>query len=448
MAAVITKNRAISRRLFLKGATALSQAPVWVGIPPLAAMFNSVGTAYAAPAGKTTAAAAIPTRFVLWFNGNGIVEKYWIPRETGANYTMTPCLSPLAPFRNDIHIITGLDNPAARLPGPGNDHHRSMSALVSGTQFTGRGAGGPSIDQAIAARVGGDSRFRSLQVGVSQESFGESIQRNMSWAGFDRALPPEMLPDRLFDRLFGARDAGWISRKKSVLDAVQDDAAALRKALGREDQTRLDEHLASIRDVERAIASLPPEYRRVDPPESDGDMKDWPRIARLQSDLLVHALASGQTRVASYMLTKCQGLARFPWLGYTAARHHDYPHRDGKAPGADAPDGQRIMRDVCRWHVEEFAYLLGKMKATREGDGNVLNHTSIVFIHEHAEANDHKNNGLSVIVAGHAGKLQTGLHTRTTGTIGDLYLAVADEAMGADLKSFPSASREISGIFA
>jgi hypothetical protein len=257
-----------------------------------------------------------------------------------------------------------------------------------------------------------------------------------------------MLPDRLFDRLFGARDAGWISRKKSVLDAVQDDAAALRKALGREDQTRLDEHLASIRDVERAIASLPPEYRRVDPPESDGDMKDWPRIARLQSDLLVHALASGQTRVASYMLTKCQGLARFPWLGYTAARHHDYTHRDGKAPGADAPDGQRIMRDVCRWHVEEFAYLLGKMKATREGDGNVLNHTSIVFIHEHAEANDHKNNGLSVIVAGHAGKLQTGLHTRTTGTIGDLYLAGADEAMGADLKSFPSASREISGIFA
>jgi len=447
MAAVITKNRAISRRFFLKGATAFSQAPVWIGIPPLAAMFNSIGTAYAAPAGKTAAAAGIPTRFVLWFNGNGIVEKYWIPRETGANYTMTPCLSPLAPFRNDIHIITGLDNPAARLPGPGNDHHRSMSALVSGTQFTGRGAGGPSIDQAVAARIGGDSRFRSLQVGVSQESFGESIQRNMSWAGFDRALPPEMLPDRLFDRLFGARDAGWISRKKSVLDAVQDDASALRKALGSEDKTRLDEHLSSIRDVERAIASLPPEYRRVDPPETDGDMKDWPRIARLQSDLLVHALASGQTRVASYMLTKCQGLARFPWLGYTAARHHDYTHRDGKAPGADAPDGQRIMRDVCRWHVEEFAYLLGKMKATPEGDGNVLDRTSIVFIHEHAEANDHKNNGLSVIVAGHAGKLQTGLHTRTTGTIGDLYLAVANKAMGTGLKNFPSGSREISGIF-
>jgi hypothetical protein len=84
----------------------------------------------------------------------------------------------------------------------------------------------------------------------------------MSWAGYDRALPPEMLPHKLFDRLFGARDAGWVSRKKSILDAVQNDAAALRSALGREDQTRLDEHLSAVRDVERSIASLPPEYRQ------------------------------------------------------------------------------------------------------------------------------------------------------------------------------------------
>jgi hypothetical protein len=438
MSAVHTKDRSLPRRLFLRNLSGVT-----IGLPPLAAMFNSNGTAFAA-----TPKAAIPTRFVYWFNGNGVVEKYWIPAETGANFTMTPCLAPLAPFRNDIHVVTGLDNPAARMPGPGNDHHRSMAALVSGTQFTGRGAGGPSIDQAIAGRVGGENRFRSLQVGVSQESFGESIQRNMSWAGYDRSLPPEMLPNKLFDRLFGARDAGWINRKKSVLDAVLEDAAGLQKALGQEDRTRLDEHLSSIRDVERAIASLPPNYRRVDPPEAEGDMKDWPRIAKLQSDLLAHAFASGQTRVASYMLTKCQGLARFPWLGYTAARHHDYTHRDGKAPGYDGPDGQRVMRDICRWHVEEFAYLIGKLKSIKEGDGTVLDRTSLLFVHEHAEANDHKNNGYSVIVAGHAGNLRTNMHTRSTGTVSDLYLAVANQAMGAGLKSFPSATREIQGIFA
>ena len=442
MASLVIKRQALSRRLFLQGLTA-AQARVWVGLPPLAAMFNSNGTAYAAGKG----AAAPQPRFLLWFNGNGIPEKYWIPAETGSGYAMTPCLAPLAPFRDDIHVVTGLDNPAARLPGPGNDHHRSMAALMCGSQFTGRGAGSASIDQAIAARIGSETRFRSLQVGVSQESFGESIQRNMSWSGYDRALPPEMLPHKLFDRLFGARDQGWIDRKKSVLDAVRDDATALKKAIGREDQTRLDEHLASIRDVERAIASLPPEYRRVDPPDADGDMKDWPRIAKLQSDLLVHAFASGQTRVASYMLTKCQGLTRFPWLGYTAARHHDYTHRDGKAPGSDGPDGQRIMRDICRWHVEEFAYLVGKLKSTPEGSGNLLDHCCLVYVHEHAEANDHKNNGLSMIVAGHAGGLKTGVHTRTTGTVSDLYLGLANRAMGAGLETFPSAGKPADWIF-
>ncbi|MEO7653499.1 MAG: DUF1552 domain-containing protein, partial [Bryobacteraceae bacterium] len=419
----------LSRRRLLKGAA------VAVGLPPLVGMFDSKGIAYAAESGKIAGVAAKPeTRFVLWFNGNGIVEKYWIPTTTGPDYELTPCLSPLAPYRNDVHIITGLDNPAARFPGPGNDHHRSMSALVSGTSFTGRGAGGPSIDQVIAAKIGGETRFRSLQVGVSQESFGESIQRNLSWAGRDRALPPEMIPHKLFDRIFGARDEGWVKRKRSILDAVREDAAGLKKELGKQDQLRLDDHLASIRDVERAISTLPPEYAKVEEPEAGGDMKDWPRIAKLQTDLLVHALASGQTRVASYMLTKCQGLSRFPWLGYTAARHHDYTHRDGKAPGFDGPDGQRIMRDINRWHVEEFAYLLAKLKSIPEGDATLLDRCCLLYIHEHAEANDHKNNGLPAIVAGHAGNLLTGRHSKMTGTMGDLYQSVASGVMGAGVE--------------
>ncbi len=218
----------LSRRTFLKGAT-LTGASVTIGLPPLISMFNSHGTAYAAGAGERER--AIETRFVLWFNGNGIPERYWIPAETGADYRMTPCLAPLASFRRDIHVISGVDNAAAAMPGPGNGHHNSMSALMSCTPFTGRGTAGPSIDQAIAAKLDGESRFRSLQIGVSQESFGESIQRNMSWAGYERALPPEMIPHRLFDRLFGGREEGWVNRKRSILDAVREDAAALKKQL-------------------------------------------------------------------------------------------------------------------------------------------------------------------------------------------------------------------------
>jgi hypothetical protein len=411
-------------------------------------MFNSNGTAYAAAGATVKREAAIESRFIVWFNGNGIPERYWIPTETGRNYRMTPCLAPLARFQNDIHVMSGLDNAAAASPGPGNGHHKSMSGLMTCTGFTGRGGGGLSIDQAIAGKIGGDSRFRSLQIGVAQESFGESIQRNMSWAGYDRALPPEMIPHKLFDRLFGEREEGWVSRKRSILDAVRQDAMALKKNLPKDDQARVEDHLSGIRDLERGIAGLPPEYQRVDPPQFDGDMKDWPRIAKLQSDLLAHALATRQTRVASYMLTKCQGLSRFPWLGYTAARHHDYTHADGKAPGADGIDGQRILRDICRWHVEEFAYLVAKLKSTPEGDGNLLDHSCLLYIHEHAEANPHKNDGLALIVAGHAGRLATGMHSKVTGTIGDLYLTLADDIMQSGLGKFPTASKKMSLLLA
>ncbi|MGH9674607.1 MAG: DUF1552 domain-containing protein, partial [Bryobacteraceae bacterium] len=254
--------------------------------------------------------------------------------------------------------------------------------------------------------------------------------------GYDRALPPELIPHNLFNRLFGTKESDWLNRKQSVLDAVREDFRDLNSALGKEDQRRLDDHLTSVRDLERAILSLPPEYKQATEPTEGGDVKDYPRIAKLQTDLLVHALASRQTRVATYMLTKCQSLVRMPWLGYTTLRHHDYTHNN-----ADSPRAQRILRDICKWHVEEFAYLLAKLKSIPEGDGTLLDHTSLLFIHEHAEANIHKNNGLAVIVAGH--RTKGGRHTKVTGTLGDLYLTLARYVLKVDLTSFPTASKTL-----
>jgi len=418
----------------------MTGAAIRVGLPPLAAMFHSNGTAYAAAA---AAEPAVQPRFVFWFNGNGIPERYWIPREIGMDYELTPCLAPLASVRDDIHVVSGIDNPNARVTAPGNTHHKSMSALVSGTPYTGRGAGGASIDQVIAGAMRGESRFRSLQVGVCQESHGENIHRNLSWAGADRALPPEMIPHNLFDRLFGVRDQRWVSRKTSVLDAVREDLASLQPSLGQPDRHRLDEHLTSVRELERSIASLPTDYgKNIREPEDVADLTDYPRIAKIQSDLVAHALASGQTRVASYMLTKCQSLTRLPWLGYTQLRHHDYTHTN-----ADSPEGQRIMRDICRWHVEEFAYFIGRLKSIPEGAGTLLDHTCVVFAHEHAEANPHKDNGLALILAGHAGGLKTGMHSKMRHTAGDLYLTVAEEVFKLPLeKGFPTAEKKISGL--
>ena len=100
------------------------------------------------------------------------------------------------------------------------------------------------------------------------------------------------------------------------------------------------------------------------------------------------------------------------------------------------------MRDICRWHVEEFAYLVGKLKSMPEGDGNLLDHTLLVYVHEHAEANSHKTSGMAAILAGHAGRLKTGMHSMMAGTVGDLYLTLAEEVMQAPIGKFPSASKE------
>jgi hypothetical protein len=429
---------ALNRRTFLKGLTATG-ALVQVGLPPLMAMFDFNGTAYAA---DVTAAGlgtkAIDKRFLLWWNGNGIPERYWIPRETGADYELTPCLEPIANVRDYVHVLSGVDNVAARLDGQGNGHFSALCGSMTGTAYTGRGAAGPSIDQILAAKIGTKTRFRSLQVGVAQESHGENVHRNMTWAGYERALPPEMIPHNLFDRLFGVKDESWVSRKKSVLDVVGEDVTKLESALGAADRQRLDQHLTSVRDLERAIASLPPDYgKNIKEPEDISDLTDYPTIAKLQSNLVIHAFASGQTRVAAYMLTKCQSLTRFPWLGHADNRHHDYTHTN-----AGSPQQQRIMRDICRWHVEEFAYMLEGLKAIPEGDGNLLDHTACVMVHEHAEANPHKCNGLAVLVAG--GGIKGGVHTKTHNSFGDIYLTISEEILKTKLgKEFPTAEEKM-----
>jgi hypothetical protein len=422
-----------------------AHAPIVVGVPPLVSMFNSTGTAYAAEtkAPGSTASKAPAKRYVLWFNGNGIPERYWIPNKEGVDYDITPCLSPIARLRDDVLVLSGLDNTHG-----GNGHPQSLCALMTCTPLTSSGPAAASVDQLMARRIGDTSRFRSLQIGVSQESFGGALQKNMSWAGPNRPLPPEEIPHHLFERLFGAKDQAWVNDKTTILDAIRQDAALLREGLPKDDQLRLDEHLSSIRDLERAIVSLPPEYKNVTEPEQDFDLKDWPRIAKLQSDLLAYALATGQTRVASYMLTKCQGLARFPWLGHTAARHHDYTHKDGKAPGERGAEGQRILRDICRWHVEEFAYLVAKLKSIPEGEGTLLDNTVLTFVHEHAEAGPHKSNGMIALVAGSKRQLALGRHTKIAGTIADLHLTLADSVVGAGLGKIPSANRKLTEILA
>ena len=259
MSQVITKRVRLSRRTFLKGLTAArrrssSACRRWFRCS------IRTGTAYAADTPAGEAQQAIEKRFVLWFNGNGIPERYWIPAETGADYDMTPCLTPLAPFRRRHPRAERARQRSGY--GPGNGHPHSMCALMTCTRLTGRGPGGPSIDQVLAAQ---DRRRIAFPFAADRRLAGivrRRMQNNMSWAGYDRPLPPEMIPHRCSTACSarGTR-AGSIASGASSTRC----AAGCRRAeegLPKEDEARLDEHLSSIRDLERAIASLPPDYQQ------------------------------------------------------------------------------------------------------------------------------------------------------------------------------------------
>ena len=209
------------------------------------------------------------------------------------------------------------------------------------TPFTGAGPAAPSLDQMLARQdrrqIRASARCRSASRRSRSAEHAEEHELGRVRTG------------RCRRRRFRTGCSTACSAPRTGLDQPQDgasstrsgkDAAVLRKGLpkGRR-AARWTSIFRPFATWSAPIASLPPDYQKVTAPDEDFDMKDWPRIAKLQSDLLAYALATGQTRVASYMLTKCQGLARFPWLGHTAARHHDYTHKDGKAPGDEGRGG-------------------------------------------------------------------------------------------------------------
>ena len=410
MANVITRRVRLSRRFFLKGVTA-TQAPVLLGLPPLVSMFNSTGTAYAAETTATWCLSRSGSSFGS--TATAFRSATGFPTRPGRTTTLTPCLSPLARLRDDVHVLSGLDN-SAIVNTAFDGHATAMSGVMTCTRYSGRGPCGPSIDQVLAGKLGSETRFRSLQVGVSQESLR---RRHAEEHELGRARPcvaaggDSASSVRPRFRREGRRvDQAQAQRPRC---RAAGEPTLLRRACPK--RTRPAWMSISRRCVTWSAPSRRclPTIENVAEPGEDFDMKDWPRVAKIQSDLLAYALATRQTRIASYMLTKCQGLARFPWLGHTAARHHDYTHKDGKAPGSTGAEGQRILRDICRWHVDEFAYLVGKLKSIPEGDGTVLDNTLLVFVHEHAEANIHKASGMIAILAGSKDRLVLGRHTRS-----------------------------------
>jgi hypothetical protein len=387
------------RRRFLRGA-----AGAFLALPMLEAM----NTAWAAGTG-------FPKRFVVFFTANGTVPSAWTP---GPNFALSPILQPLAPHRDDIIVIGGLDMKSSG--GDGKGHNRGVGCLLTGVEPVGGNDGddsyanGISVDQRIAEVAGGDTPFASVELGVHVRS---TLPRGrMVYTGPGEPVPPEDNPFAAFTRLFGGfgEDDGQaealVARRRSVLDAVMEDFHRLDGRLGSQDRLKLEAHLDAVRGVEQRLDALAGVSEACEPPVQPESFNHYnasrfPEVGALQMELLVMALACGLTNVASLMWSTALSGMVHTWLGQTLD-HHSYSH-------ASDPASTEALIAIDTWYAERFADLLARCKEIPEGDGTLLDNTVVFWGSELGKGQPHYCSKIPVVLAGSCGGyFATGQHVQ------------------------------------
>lgn len=399
----------LDRRTVLRGVlggTALS-----LGLPPLEAMFDVNGTAYAAEG-------ILPKRFGLFFWGNGNRPELWRPAQTGVGnaWSLSPALQSLAPVKPWLSVVTGCD---VKLP---NDAPHSSGAAGI---LTGHALGdiaddysfqAPTIDQVIAQEIGGDTLYRSLETAVDGAS-------GRSFNGPNSQNPPESSPIAFYDRVFGPtfREPGdttvdpKLGLRRSVLDAVTGDVARLNARVGQADKARLEQHLDGIRDLEARLALL-----ELDPPDLEACVKpgppanDYPPIAgrpqlaevnRVMAEMLAMACACDQTRVFSHWFSDPVNDKLFP---QATAGHHDLTHNEG--------GNQPEVAEITTHCVEAYGTLLEAFAAIPEGAGTLLDNCAILGASEVSLGQTHSILDLPILIGGSAcGALKMDHHYQSLG---------------------------------
>ncbi|HVZ75005.1 MAG TPA: DUF1552 domain-containing protein [Polyangia bacterium] len=439
----------LKRRTFLRGVIA-GGASVAVPLPRLASMLNDSGTAYAD--GK-----ALPVRFGTWFFGNGIIPERWVPSSTGqgAAWTLSEQLAPLLAVKPWLNVVTG-----CTIKVPNNSPHASMPcAALTGAQTSGGGVTLPSVDQLVAKVNGTGAIFPTgLHVGISNTSGATALGLAISYAGPNAPNPPNYSPAGLFKNLVQfAATAGTpkppdpeLLNRKLVLDAVLADANALRARLGADDQQRLDQHLSGLSQLQQQIvaAEMPKATGTITDPD-----KAYPArgadgaISRQRSqafaDLLVFALASDLTRVFSFMFTcpACHG--NYADCGLDATTfHEDYGHRLSPKGVTYATTG---FNTGVRYAMSNLADLLGRMKATPDGAGTLLDNSCVYTTSCVSESQTHGGVDFPLLVAGKAGgKLRTDQHLRLLDENVSKVPYTLLTAMGSNATSFGMAEGQVS----
>ncbi len=449
--------RPLSRRRFIAG-TALRGLGASIALPTLASL---------RPAMAAAQPPAVPTRMAFLYVPNGVNLAHWRPEREGRDYTLGRSLESLTPYQDEFQVISGLAhrNGTAGKDGAG-DHARATATILTGARPRKTSGAdiraGISVDQLAASRVGGATRLRSLELscdasrksGSCDSGYACAYSFNMSWRSERQPASAESNPRLVFERLFGAgkgaeRAANLEARlrkQRSILDFVSDDAAALQRRLGRDDQRKLDEYLTGLREIEEQIAGF--EWSSVrDVPDHDLPDKPPPSYAdhiRLLSDMLVLAFQTDSTRIATFMLAHDGSNRSFPEIG-VGDGHHSLSHHENRE------DRLEKIAKIDRFYADQFASVLGRLRDVKEADGtSLLDNSMVVYASGLSDGNRHKHDELPVILAGRAGgRLAAGRHLRlaTETPMSNLFLTMLDLA-GAPEERFGDSTGRLDDVLA
>jgi hypothetical protein len=438
----------LSRRKLLGGLSALSIAvtsPIW-----------RPATVFGAD-GKTPAA----RRFIGVFSANGTIAKDFFPAGSGSGVPLElgRILAPLADHVSQLLVLKGvhmhstvqneLGKDAKASEKPGGPHMKGPGAMFTGGSlqagsFT--GSGGPagyadriSVDQYIAGRIGTKTKFPSLEFGARIE--GQEPLRVISYRGANQPNIAVDDPWQMYTRIFANADlsatqlAQLLSERKSVLDFLSADIGALKTRVASEDKARLEAHLSSIRSLEQELTNTPVSCKApVMPAKVDvRAMENFPTVGKLQMDLLLLAHICGLTNVSTLMFANADSWQYYPWIGVNE-EHHELSH----AGDSDDVANEKLVK-INRWHAEQFAYMMDKLKATQEADGSsMLDNTLLLWGNELGAGNSHTYKDIPWVLAGGAGgALQMGRYLQYPDQPHNNLLVSVCNAMGFDdVRSF------------
>jgi hypothetical protein len=404
--AFITRKH-LSRRTLLRG------VGVSLGLPLLDSMVPAQ-----TPLART--AATSKSRLSCIYVPHGATMDKWTPAADGKGFQFTEILSPLEKFRDRVSIVSNLAHPAAGGVGSdaGADHARSAAVFLSGVHpEQGSIHVGSTIDQIAAQRIGQDTPLPSIELSIEEvalscgSGYACAYSNTISWKTPTIPLPMENNPQVVFEKLFGdgSNNADRLARKqqsRSLLDSVMDQVASLQRELPASDRTKLGEYLDDVREIERRIQKaenqIPADLKLPEAPV--GVPESFDEHFKIMFDLQVLAFRAEITRVATLMYARDTSGAVYPQSGIRDGFHVASHHSNNRA-------NMDKFALINKYHVEMLAYFLDKLKSTPDGDGNLLDHSMILYGSSMSNGNQHDHDPLPIVLAGGAsGQLNGGRH--------------------------------------